>query len=357
MPALGAAGATRVLVALAAAALCGHLQLGVSATLNSVLVNSNAIKNLPPALGGAAGHPGSAVSAAPGIPYEGGNKYQTVDNYQVSGGSGSGHAATPQGLGSVGGWGEVGWGVPGGAARAAALERRARRHGSSDAQVPHSRPPPRPRSRTPALRTRSAAPRSTAPAPPAGPAPARRSVSPAGSAESVACVTLCAARETTAKTVSPQVPPGPASRSGPPEEGRQTLPAWLTRRRHLRVGLPGGGPDELRGRNGWGGEGRAEVSGCLVLTRAPCPFSTTPHLRGNPSVKTCLESALTSPGTEDGAPWTRSPCPGGPAWAFSTLSIFLTGSLMALPHRLPSGDPVNTGIRPETGVSLGWPPP
>ena len=77
MPALGAAGATRVLVALAAAALCGHLQLGVSATLNSVLVNSNAIKNLPPALGGAAGHPGSAVSAAPGIPYEGGNKYQT----------------------------------------------------------------------------------------------------------------------------------------------------------------------------------------------------------------------------------------------------------------------------------------
>ncbi|XP_049502619.1 dickkopf-related protein 1 [Panthera uncia] len=85
MPALGAAGATRVLVALAAAALCGHLQLGVSATLNSVLVNSNAIKNLPPALGGAAGHPGSAVSAAPGIPYEGGNKYQTVDNYQTPG--------------------------------------------------------------------------------------------------------------------------------------------------------------------------------------------------------------------------------------------------------------------------------
>lgn len=149
MPALGAAGATRVLVALAAAALCGHLQLGVSATLNSVLVNSNAIKNLPPALGGAAGHPGSAVSAAPGIPYEGGNKYQTVDNYQVSGGSGSGHAATPQGLGWVG-WGggsQVGRcatrGAPG-AARAAALERRAQRHGSSDAQVPHPCPPPPP---------------------------------------------------------------------------------------------------------------------------------------------------------------------------------------------------------------------
>lgn len=89
MTALGAGGAARVLAALIAVALCGHLQLGVSATLNSVLVNSNAIKNLPPALGGAAGHLGSAVSAAPGIPYEGGNKYQTFDNDPVSRVSGS----------------------------------------------------------------------------------------------------------------------------------------------------------------------------------------------------------------------------------------------------------------------------
>uniref|UniRef100_A0A8D0UVE4 Dickkopf N-terminal cysteine-rich domain-containing protein n=1 Tax=Sus scrofa TaxID=9823 RepID=A0A8D0UVE4_PIG len=80
MRALAAAGAARVLVTLAAAALCGHPLLGASATLNSVLVNSNAIKNLPPPLGGAAGHP--AVSAAPGILFEGGNKYQTIDNYQ-----------------------------------------------------------------------------------------------------------------------------------------------------------------------------------------------------------------------------------------------------------------------------------
>lgn len=95
MTAPGAVGAARVLAALVAAALCGHLQLGVSATLNSVLVNSNAIKNLPPALGGAAGHPGSAVSAAPGIPYEGGNKYQTIDNYQVSRGLGSRERCDP----------------------------------------------------------------------------------------------------------------------------------------------------------------------------------------------------------------------------------------------------------------------
>ncbi|MBZ3881789.1 Dickkopf-related protein 1 [Sciurus carolinensis] len=82
MTALGSVGVARFLVALIAAVLCNHSLLGVSATLNSVLVNSNAIKNLPPPLGGAAGHPGSAVSAAPGILYEGGNKYQTLDNYQ-----------------------------------------------------------------------------------------------------------------------------------------------------------------------------------------------------------------------------------------------------------------------------------
>lgn len=84
MRALGAVGAARILVALVAAALYGHSLLGVSATLNSVL-NSNAIKNLPPPLGGAAGHAGSPVSAAPGILYVGGNKYQTVENYQVRG--------------------------------------------------------------------------------------------------------------------------------------------------------------------------------------------------------------------------------------------------------------------------------
>lgn len=70
------------MVALVAAALCGHSLLGVSATLNPA-VNSNAIKNLPPPLGGAAA--GHAVSAAPGLLYVGGNKYQTVDSPQVRG--------------------------------------------------------------------------------------------------------------------------------------------------------------------------------------------------------------------------------------------------------------------------------
>lgn len=82
MRALGSVGAARVLVALVAGAVCGHSLLGVNATLNFVL-SSNAIKNLPPPLGGAAGHPGSTASTAPGILYLGGNKYQTVDNYQV----------------------------------------------------------------------------------------------------------------------------------------------------------------------------------------------------------------------------------------------------------------------------------
>lgn len=83
MKALGAVGAAQVLVALVAAALCGpRPRLGVSAALNSVL-HSNAIKNLPPPLGGAAGHPGSPVSVAPGILYDGANKYQTIDSYQV----------------------------------------------------------------------------------------------------------------------------------------------------------------------------------------------------------------------------------------------------------------------------------
>ncbi|XP_016076213.1 PREDICTED: dickkopf-related protein 1 [Miniopterus natalensis] len=81
MKVLGAVGAARVLVALVAAALCGHPPRAASATLNSVL-NSNAIKNLPPPLGGASGHPGSAVSVAPGVLYDGANKYQTIDHYQ-----------------------------------------------------------------------------------------------------------------------------------------------------------------------------------------------------------------------------------------------------------------------------------
>ncbi|XP_004701150.1 dickkopf-related protein 1 [Echinops telfairi] len=81
MAAPGAVAAARLWVALVAAALCGHPLRGVSASLNLVL-NSNAIKNLPPSLGGAAGHPGSSVSVAPGILYEGANKYQSVDNYQ-----------------------------------------------------------------------------------------------------------------------------------------------------------------------------------------------------------------------------------------------------------------------------------
>jgi dickkopf len=85
MTALGVVGAARFLVALIAAVLCSHPGFEVNATLNSVLVNSNAIKNLPPPLGGAAGHPGSTVSVAPGILYEGGNKYQTLDHYQVRG--------------------------------------------------------------------------------------------------------------------------------------------------------------------------------------------------------------------------------------------------------------------------------
>lgn len=77
-----AVAAVRFLAVLTTMALCSLPLLGVSATLNSVLINSNAIKNLPPPLGGAGGQPGSAVSVAPGVLYEGGNKYQTLDNYQ-----------------------------------------------------------------------------------------------------------------------------------------------------------------------------------------------------------------------------------------------------------------------------------
>lgn len=80
-----AVAAVRFLAGLTAMALCSLPLLGASATLNSVIINSNAIKNLPPPLGGAVGQPGSAVSVAPGVLYEGGNKYQTLDNYQVRG--------------------------------------------------------------------------------------------------------------------------------------------------------------------------------------------------------------------------------------------------------------------------------
>lgn len=83
-----AAAAVRFLFLFTTMALCSLPLLGASATLNSVLINSNAIKNLPPPLGGAGGQPGSAVSVAPGVLYEGGNKYQTLDNYQVRGVSG-----------------------------------------------------------------------------------------------------------------------------------------------------------------------------------------------------------------------------------------------------------------------------
>lgn len=88
MTVVRAVAAVRFLVVLSTMALCSLPPLGVSATLNSVLINSNAIKNLPPPLGGAGGQPGSAVSVAPGVLYEGGNKYQTLDNYQVRGVSG-----------------------------------------------------------------------------------------------------------------------------------------------------------------------------------------------------------------------------------------------------------------------------
>lgn len=81
-----AVAAVRFLFLFITMALCSLPLLGASATLNSVLINSNAIKNLPPPLGGAGGQPGSAVSVAPGVLYEGGNKYQTLDNYQVRGG-------------------------------------------------------------------------------------------------------------------------------------------------------------------------------------------------------------------------------------------------------------------------------
>lgn len=154
-----AAGAAPVLVALVAAALCGHQPLlGVSATLNSVL-NSNAIKNLPPPLGGASGHPGSAVSVAPGILFDGANKYQTMDNYQVrrrAGGPGGRRRRDPgevasgrKGVrtcgaeGTSGSFGDLLWGPwaawrwERGGQKRAAMRLRVRAGGHLDAQEPH----------------------------------------------------------------------------------------------------------------------------------------------------------------------------------------------------------------------------
>lgn len=224
MRALGAAGAARLWVALVAVALGSQPLLRVSATLNSVLVNSNAIKNVPPPLGGAAGHPGSAVSAAPGILYEGGNNYQALDNYQVSGVAGTQGRVTPKGSHSErrvqrccardsGARGSAPRGSGGwmcrGAQRSAAPSPAALGCGLLTS------PPPF-RSPTRARRTRSAAPTSTAPARPAQAAPACRSASPAGSAANAACATRCAAREITAKTVSPGLLSSSSPRLGQP---------------------------------------------------------------------------------------------------------------------------------------------
>ncbi|XP_067408866.1 dickkopf-related protein 1 [Emydura macquarii macquarii] len=77
---LWAEGAARMCVALAAALCCSPWAGAANAALGSSLLNSNAIKNLPP--GGSAG--GSSVSAAPGDStlLEGGNKHPPVDNHQ-----------------------------------------------------------------------------------------------------------------------------------------------------------------------------------------------------------------------------------------------------------------------------------
>lgn len=213
MTALGTAGAARVLVALVAAALCGHPLLGVSATLNFVL-NSNAIKNLPRPLGGAAGHPGSAVSAAPGIPFEGGSKYQTIDNHQVRRVLGIGNTAILNGS-HLGTRAQNGlcksssrcvWRLPLGAVSGNSFWRGGLKGTVRSPGVWYWVPKcltlsrPRSRSRIRALRTRSAAQTSTARVPPAE--PVRKSASPVGSSENAACVTLCAALGITAKTVS-----------------------------------------------------------------------------------------------------------------------------------------------------------
>lgn len=154
MTALGTAGAARVLAALVAAALCGHPLLGVSATLNFVL-NSNAIKNTPQ-MSGAAGHPGSAVSAAPGIPFEGVNKYH--DKHQVRGVLRIGNAAIPN-RSHLGKRAQNGlcksssrcvWQLPLGAVSGKVLERwaerdcEASRSAELGAQVPHPLPAPFP---------------------------------------------------------------------------------------------------------------------------------------------------------------------------------------------------------------------
>lgn len=355
MPAPGAVGAARVLAALLAAALCGHLQLGVSATLNSVLVNSNAIKNLPPALGGAAGHPGSAVSAAPGILYEGGNKYQTIDNYQVSRVSGNPGCGDPEARGGCSDGEEHGecvecvqCGAQSGSLRLGALgtpasERCAQRAGDerrgpgawgpggAGASRPCLAPP---RSRTRAPRTRSAARRSTAPAPRAREARARKSASPAGSAENAACVTLCAAPGITAKMVSPVAPfrtqsvphlasygweenaPGFGNPVAPPANG---CSACRVPQKSLECLI-------------W------EVVERLLFLRAPGLLNRTACHRVNPSLNMSPESTLTSiekDGEEGETKYTESPRK--PALALAAL--FLLVSPRALPRWPPSPGP------------------
>lgn len=73
---------------------------------------------------------------------------------------------------------------------------------------------------------------------PAERAPARRSVSPAGSAENAACVTLCAVPEITAKTVSSLAPY--RTRTVPPLltcGWEKTFSALQMLRRHTQMGI------------------------------------------------------------------------------------------------------------------------
>uniref|UniRef100_A0A8C8R4K4 Dickkopf WNT signaling pathway inhibitor 1 n=1 Tax=Pelusios castaneus TaxID=367368 RepID=A0A8C8R4K4_9SAUR len=79
---LAAEGAVRVCLALTAALCCSPWAAAASAAFGSSLLNSNAIKNLPP--GGAAGPGGSSLGSAPGDspPLEGGNKPQPIETHQ-----------------------------------------------------------------------------------------------------------------------------------------------------------------------------------------------------------------------------------------------------------------------------------
>ncbi|XP_055976720.1 dickkopf-related protein 1 [Sorex fumeus] len=79
MPAPRALGAARLLAL--AAALCAPALGRARAAATPALGSPNAIKNLPPPLGGAAGRPGPA-SAAPGAPHAAANKYQPGEQQQ-----------------------------------------------------------------------------------------------------------------------------------------------------------------------------------------------------------------------------------------------------------------------------------